>query len=417
MAYPIDILYLTINENIASEKEGVAKKLLAKVAAIQNISTSCRLLNATISFTHDDTVTIMDTPEFVSIEIGIKAANTGYLNKIKCDVAFYEKLVTYIEKNRFSFGRIIFRYPLASKGLKNFSKHFNKKIVFEHNSKEIEEQRLTINNKQYAKFGIFPSQFFYWYQEKMYPLYAENYLFKEITRHAYAGSCVTREIADYEKARNPDYRTFVSSNFYDVSSVSLSQSQYREGELLTFGMIVTTTAAWYGLERLLRSMATVQENYKLIIAGIASDNPYVETLITKYGIKQNVSFLGKISKTELPAFYDSVHICFGSLGLYTINLNYASTLKVKESVSHGVPVILGYCEEDFVGNPEFEPYYMQLANDDSAIDFTAARDFARTFYQNPENKKQLRQLALKYLDVGIKMDSLIQQIVTEKDAV
>ncbi len=416
MKYPFDILYLTINENISPEKGGVARKLLAKVEAIQNISSSCRLLNATISYEHDDTVTVTDTPAFVNIEIGIKAANTGYLNKIHCDVAFYEKLVAYIERNRFSFDRIIFRYPLTTKGLKNFSRHFDKKIVFEHNSKEIEEQHLAIKNKQYAAFGIFPSRFFYWYQEKVYPLYAEKYLFKATTGHAYAGACVTREIADYEKSRNHRYNTFVSSNFYDVSKASLSVSHYEEGSLLTLGVIVTTTAAWYGLERLLKSFGSVQDQYRLIIAGLSGADPYMQRLISEYRIEKNITFLGKISKEELPAFYNGVHLCFGSLGLYTINLKYASTLKVKESVSFGIPVILGYYEEDFVSNPDFKPYYLQLANDSSAIDFEAIAGFAKRFYADPQNKQRLRQLAFKHLDVTVKMDLLMQHIAQDKHA-
>lgn len=417
LRYPMNILYLTVNENITSEKEGVAKKLLTKVAAIHNISSSCRLLNARISYAHNNTVVIANTQAFTNIEIGVKEANTGYLNKIRCDVLFYKKLADYMEHSRIAFDRIIFRYPFATKGLKNFCEHFGKKIVFEHNSKEIEEQHLIVNNKQYAGFGIFPSQFFYWYQEKIYPVYAEKKLFKDTTRHVYAGSCVTREIADYEKRRNPAYRTFVSSNFYDVSAASLSQSQYVPGTVLTLGMIVTTTAAWYGLERLLRSLAPVQEHYKLIIAGIASEEPYIQKLMSKYGIKKNVTFLGKISKEELPAFYNSVHVCFGSLGLYTLHLNYASTLKVKESVSFGIPVILAYQEEDFVANPQFEPYYLQLANDDSIIDFNAITQFANTFYSDPENKQRLRQLAFKHLDVNVKMNLLIQHIKTEQGAV
>lgn len=416
MKYPFNILYLTINENISPEKGGVARKLLAKVEAIQNISTSCRLLNATISYEHDDTVTVTDTPAFVNIEIGIKAANTGYLNKINCDVAFYEKLVAYIERNRFSFDRIIFRYPLTTKGLKNFSRHFDKKIVFEHNSKEIEEQRLTIKNKQYAEFGIFPSRFFYWYQEKVYPLYAEKYLFKATTGHAYAGACVTREIADYERSRNHSYKTFVSSNFYDVSKASLSESHYEEGTLLTLGMIVTTTAAWYGLERLLRSFSSVQHQYRLVIAGISGDDLYIQKLLSEYRIEKHITFLGKISRDGLPAFYNAVHVCFGSLGLYTINLKYASTLKVKEGVSFGIPVILAYHEEDFVSNPDFKPYYLQLANDNSTIDFEAITEFAKRFYTDPQNKQKLRQLAFKYLDVGVKMDLLIQHIVPATNA-
>lgn len=416
MKKDLSILYLTINETITAHG-GVSNKLFSKVEALSIEVKSCVFLNAKMSFENDSASEKSLKQGFSEVVIGVKEANTGYLNKIKSDILFYKKLAVYLERNQISFDRIIFRYPFASKGLKNFCEHFDRKIVFEHNSKEIEEQRLAISNKRYVRFGIFPSRFFYWYQEKIYPVYAEKYLFKGITRHAYAGSCVTREIADYERRRNRAYKTFVSSNFYDVSTASLSQSHYEEGTMLTLGMIVTTTAAWYGLERLLRSMSPVQEQYKLVIAGIAPEEPFIQKLLEEHGIKKNIIFLGKIAKDELPAFYNSVHICFGSLGLHTINLNYASTLKVKESVSFGIPVILGYREEDFAGNAEFGPYYLQLANDDSVIDFSIITQFVKTFYSDPQNKQRLRQLAFKYLDVHVKMDLLVQHIAPEKDAV
>src|SRR5690606_37863723 len=114
-------------------------------------------------------------------------------------------------KHNLHFDRIIFRYPNASEGLRNFSKAFYKKIVFEHNTKELEELRLQISAKNYVKFSLRPSQFFYWYQEKRYPLYAEKCISKKIMKNAFAGACVTTEIASYEKARFAGYRTFVSS--------------------------------------------------------------------------------------------------------------------------------------------------------------------------------------------------------------
>src|SRR3954471_7231219 len=106
MALPVHILYLTINENITSEKEGVAKKLLAKVSAIQKISASCCLLNASMSLAHNEIITAGQTDQLLNIEIGVKDANAGYMNKIKSDRLFYEKLSAYIADNKLPFSRI-----------------------------------------------------------------------------------------------------------------------------------------------------------------------------------------------------------------------------------------------------------------------------------------------------------------------
>ena len=410
MEYPFSILYITINENISSIYEGVSKKLLTKINALQKICSSCILLNGKISIEHNDVKIVEKNNRFVTVEIGVKEGNVGYLNKIKSDKLFYRKLADYIENNQFVTDRIIFRYPYATAGLKQFAKRFNKKIVFEHNSKEIKEQKLNIAKKKYAKFSFLPSQFFYWFQERKYPLYAEKYLSCSILKNAFAGSCVTTEIANYERRRNRGYKTFVSSNFYDFSNVQLSTFVYQKNEILSFGMIVSTTATWYGLDRLIRSFAPFQKKYKLVIAGIEQSNELVKKLIEENNITENIYFLGKIKTHQLTSFYNTVHVCFGSLGLYNLDLNYASTLKVKESLAFGVPVVIGYNEEDFIANKDFAPYYLQLPNCNSLFDFDAIKTFAVKFYADPENKRKLRDLALKYMDVNVKMKALLENI-------
>ena len=369
------------------------------------------LLNATVSYEHNEVKLLKKNNYFVSIEIGVKEVNNGYLNKIKTDKLFYKKLTQYITVNAIKFSRIIFRYPFASLGLKQFAKNFQDKIVFEHNTKEIEELTINIRNKKYAFFGLRPSLFFFWLQEKKYPLFCEKYISKQIFNYAHSGACVTSEIAAYEHKRNRNYKTFVSSNFYNVSETILSTSFYDEkADVLTIGMIVTTSASWYGLDRLFGSFALVQNNYKLVVAGIEKSNEYVERLLAKNGIQKNIEFLGKINKDELNAFYNSIHVCFGSLGLHRLNLNFASTLKVKESVSFGVPVVIAYNEEDFFKNDDFFEFYLQLENSDQLIDFELIRAFAAKFYSNPENKVILRNLAFKYMDVQVKMKSLIDNV-------
>jgi hypothetical protein len=407
---PFSILYLTINENINSLEEGVSKKLQAKIAAIKTICPQSLLLNASINLYHNDTLLNFKNEFITSIDVGVKDANKGYLNKNKSDNLFYRKLASYI-KNNIKFDRIIFRYPYATMGLKYFTETFHNKIVFEHNTKELEELQVNISNKKYAPFSLSPSAFFYWFQEKKQPLFAEKYLSRKIMPHAYAGSCVTSEIAEYEQKRNPGYKTFVSSNFYDVSKVELSTSSYNENQqILTLGMIVTSTAEWYGLERLFRSFSIVQDYYKLIIAGIDKNDQDINKLLLKNKIITNIEFLGKINKDQLKAFYNSVHVCFGSLGLYNINLKYASTLKVKESVAYGIPVVIGYNEEDFITHDEFSPYYLQLKNDSSTIDFNLIKKFVSQFYANNQSNKNLRDLALKYLDVKVKINALLEKI-------
>ena len=411
MADTFNILYLTVNENITSEENGVSKKLAVKIEAIQRICTGSILLNANLSTEHQEIKLLFKNSTFISIEIGVKLLSKHYLNKIRQDKFFYNKLAVFIETSGLLKDRIIFRYPFASLGLLLFASKFKNKIVFEHNTKEVEELKMEINSKCYANFSLRPSRLFFWYEEKVHPIYCEKVISKRIFRLAHSGACVTSEIAKYESQRSKQYKTFVSSNFYNVSSARLSGSSYaRNGELLTLGIIVTTTAAWYGLDRLFESFVNVKDKYKIIIAGIDRNESKMHDLLKKNDIQKNVEFLGKIGKEELISFYNRVHVCLGSLGLYKINLNYASTLKVKESVSFGIPVVTAYNEEDFVNNKAFEQFYLKIPNDESLLDFSRIEEFVFAFYAKPENKNALRSLAFKYLDTDVKIKALISQI-------
>jgi hypothetical protein len=404
-------LYLTINEDISSAKGGVSNKLLNKVRAIGTQVSGCTLLNARISLDHDEVKELSSNSELNDIQIGVQNANKGSLNTINTDKTFYKKLTDYIVAKNYKQDRIIMRYPLASPGLLHLAKNFSGKIVFEHNTKEGEEVKLSISRKNYAPFSLRPSKFFFWLNEKKIPLHFENHLAPKILGYAHSGACVTSEIAAYEKKRALGYRTFVSSNFYNISETTLIKRSYDPAkEPLCIGMIVTTTAAWYGLERLLRSFSKVQKNFRLVLAGIEPDNAELKSLLSKYNITENFFVPGKLPKARLHEFYSQVHICLGSLALFKIGLNYASTLKVKESVSCGIPVAPGYFEEDFHSNEEFKPFYFQIPNDDSDINFSGLQKFAQQFYSGGSNQQKLRDLAMKYLDVNVKVKQLVKNI-------
>jgi hypothetical protein len=404
-------LYLTINEDISSAKGGVSNKLINKVRALRAQVQACHLLNARFTLEHDEIKELDNNHELNNIQIGVRNANKGYLNTINTDKIFYKKLTEYIIAKNYKQDRIIMRYPLASPGLLELAKAFDGTIVFEHNTKEAEEVKLSIGRKNYARFSLRPSKFFFWLSEKKLPLYFENNLAPKVFRYAHSGACVTSEIAAYEKKRCSDYRTFVSSNFYNVNETALIKRSYDPGkEPLCVGMIVTTTAAWYGLERLIRSFSKVQKDFRLLLAGIDPDNSELKSLLSRYKITENFSALGKLPKERLNEFYSQVHVCLGSLALFKIGMNYASTLKVKESVSCGMPVAPGYFEEDFYNNPEFKPFYFQIPNDNSDIDFVSLQEFTQQFYSDESKQQKLRDLAMKYLDVNVKVKQLVKNI-------
>jgi hypothetical protein len=406
----LSLLYLTINETISAHG-GVSNKLFNKVEALDKEVERCIFLNAKMSLENDSITEKTLKEGFSEVEIGVKKANTGYLKKVKSDKLFYERLASFLQERNYRFDRIVCRYPLASFGLLKFTKTFENKIVFEHNAFELSEVKLSLQNRKHIVFSLRPSLFFYWLQEIKLPVYYEEKIAGKIYRHANSGACVTRAIAEYEKKWYPAYKTFVSSNFYQVSSVQMQPNTWNPDiELLSLGFIVTNFAPWYGIERLLRSFSKIQQHYKLYLVGIHPEDPYLRKLLKEYSITQHFFCPGRLDQGELADFYHQMHATFGSLAVYKSDTTFASTLKVKESIAYGRPVILGYFEEDFYGNEAFDPYYLQFPNDDSDLDFEKIENFARQFYSDPENQIKLRNLALHYMDAGVKMKKLVENI-------
>lgn len=402
------ILYLTIGE-ILSASSGVANKLLTKVRALRGEVDECSYLNATLSVQHDELRRRSIEKGIHELEIGVKRKTTGYLNFIRWDVEFYRVLAEVIAEE-YQVDKIIFRYPLAGYGLQRFTKRFRNKIVFEHNAIEIEEVKLLLKKRK-VDFSLRPSLFLYWFQEMKWPAVSEKLLAPVALRNAHSGACVTSEIADYQRRRARGYRTFVSSNFYKISDVELVPVEWdARNEKLCMGFIVNTLAPWYGIDRLFRSFAPVQEKYKLILAGIDPNNAQLQEMVEKYKLGPHFICVGRLDQKDLPEFYKQIHLSFGSLAVYRSGVNFASTLKVKESMAYGRPVILGYNEEDLYNNPAFSGYYLQLPNDDSTIDFGAVETFARKFYSVPGNPARLRELAKKTVDVGVKVKALVNHI-------
>ncbi len=106
---------------------------------------------------------------------------------------------------------------------------------------------------------------------------------------------------------------------------------------------------------------------------------------------------------------DSCTIGFGSLELYKINLNEASTLKVRQYANNGLPFIIGYHDSDISEIDEFKGLFMQVPNDNSDLPITEIYNWAANV-NTPENKQTLRNLSKKHLSWTSKMKTLINAL-------
>lgn len=107
-------------------------------------------------------------------------------------------------------------------------------------------------------------------------------------------------------------------------------------------------------------------------------------------------------------------IGLGALGLYKQGIYQSSSLKIREYLAKGLPIISG-CREDVFDNISDCPYFLQVPNDDSVIDMRDVLTFYDRIYsgntKRQEVHKKIRELALKRIDMNITMQPILSYIM------
>jgi glycosyltransferase involved in cell wall biosynthesis len=193
---------------------------------------------------------------------------------------------------------------------------------------------------------------------------------------------ITDEIGEYEQQFNPHIKTHTIGNGYSGTTNSLKRIDDDTIDLLFVG---SPGFPWHNIERLLKSYDTYIDStgdkdiFKIHIVGMEKND-------IKYKINnENVIFYGYLSNSEdLSRIYQKADIGVGTLGLYKKNMSEAAPLKVREYLSYGLPVIIGYKDVDL---PKDLPFVMQVENSDDLIDFSKIKKFYEDFKRYSSEEK------------------------------
>lgn len=138
-------------------------------------------------------------------------------------------------------------------------------------------------------------------------------------------------------------------------------------------------------------------------------------LAEKYGLDEYIRFYGERKGKELDDIYDKCNLAVGSLGMYRIGYKVANSLKIREYLAKGLPVIVG-SKVDLFENVEF-PYCLQFENNDSAIDINKIVDFFDGIYADNNAaaiNEIIRKFALAHCDMTKTMKPVIDYIKHSK---
>lgn len=187
-------------------------------------------------------------------------------------------------------------------------------------------------------------------------------------------------------------------------------------------LAVATLQKSHGYERLIRGLAEYyqQEYDRIIEIHIVGEGPewnYYKKIVSQFHLERYVIFYGKKTGKELDAIYDNMDIALGAFGFYKRKILKSSSLKMREYLAKGLPVITG-CHEDVFDKAPGCPYYLQMPDNDTTVDMQEVLFFYDRIYQNGVTRKKIinniREIAKNEVDIEVTMKPVVDYIMKGK---
>ena len=342
--------------------------------------------------------------------IPVPRSNKKYFQGIANQRNSIRTAVEYIKSQQQDYEVIYIRYPGASYWLYKGLKEFGNKVVFEHNTKELDE---VIMRAKDNPFGISPSKVLSWMQENRYKTWTESYWGPKSLRLVRLGLANTNEIVSYQQNRaGGKYPCKLITNGVDLNKIPLREPLAYDGKNLTLVLMrgAKGLVPYDGTDRLLKGLAAYDGDVNVKLYFVGSSFPDENKMVDKLNLKNKVFFTGKLIGDELTEILNKCHLSIGTLAIHRKNQKEGSVLRVNESLARGIPVVVAYEDMELNSDIGFKPFYYKLPADDSVVDIQDLCDFASQTYSINNNHIAIRELAKKNIDYNLKIAQSIQCI-------
>ncbi|MGE0587559.1 MAG: hypothetical protein AB7O48_03230 [Cyclobacteriaceae bacterium] len=368
------VLYLAIE----GSSSGVRKKLSDKIEFIR--SEGCNIdfvsvASSQVAQVHVDYKRIIVNDSF-SIFLGKKRLLWRASVFVE-QWELYRGIQKYLKAKEFDL--MLFRYPGADVFLWIFSIFYGRRVVFEHNSIELEE------------LGLRKSESL-WYR---YFYYGEKWFGPIVRRYARGLIGVTNEITKWQVALSKgDHPHATISNGINVNRVKLRDGKPFDGLRLNLLFLAGSEAPWHGVNILIQSLNLYRGNVEIhcfIIGNISEENRKAAK------INSRITLLPPQQDQQLDDLIDKCHLGIGSLGMANF-LNEACPLKTREYWSRGLPFVIGYNDVDLMGREEMKAFYhFPKIHNGGYFELEEIIEFANCIYRDPAVSVKMRALAMTYI--------------------
>ncbi len=284
----------------------------------------------------------------------------------------YDKLFPYtglIESvNGFTPDIIYFRYSLPNATFKVLQKIYPS--VIEVNSDDKEEYKKMFT----ARGGL-----------KNFLLWQINSLLRgSFLKRADGLVSVTNELSRKKAFTRYNSNIAVIPNSFTLTDKILKKKSTGE-ELVKLFFIGSPGLKWHGIDKLLK-FAEKYKEIEIHIVGLKGEN------------RKNVCFHGYLPLEKYLKILADCHICVGTLSLHKKQMNEACTLKVREYLSYGFPVVLGYKDTAFLKDKP--DWILEVPNNE-------------TSFNDPYVLESIYKFCLEYKNYTVSMEDVKPYISSE----
>lgn len=172
----------------------------------------------------------------------------------------------------------------------------------------------------------------------------------------------------------------------------------------------------HGYERLIEGMRDYYQEKRdrvvyIHIIGDGEEKKKYERLIKNYSLDDYIKLYEPMYGEDLNEMYDNADAGLSGFGFYKDGVDQVGTLKTREYLAKGLPVILG--ADDKVFNTYGYEYGLLFPNDDSPVNIDRIISFLDEVYLNRERGEiidSIRQFAKRTVDNTITLAPIIDYI-------
>lgn len=211
-------------------------------------------------------------------------------------------------------------------------------------------------------------------------------------------------------------KTINISNGVDISSVKRKQAIKNEGINV---IAVASFSSWHGYDRFIKGLGEYYKNggTEVINLHLVGDGDEIENykkLIEEYDLNERVILYGRKSGIELDEIYDKCDIALDAMGRHRSGIFYNSSLKGKEYMAKGMPIVSGV-KTELDKYKDFK-YYKRVSADESNIDIKDIINFHENIYKNNDREliiKEIRDLCTELFDINKCLKPIIDYVIND----